>query len=86
MDADSIKKEYSNGEVTVVWQPARCIHSTICWKKATGLPQVFNPHVRPWVNINGDSTAKIVAQVQKCPSGALQFYYNKQRIKKDNSH
>jgi len=73
---DTIRKEYSNGEVTVVWQPSLCIHSTICWKAATGLPQVFNPRVRPWVNIQGAGTAQIVAQVQKCPSGALQFFYN----------
>lgn len=76
-EAQNIRKEYTNGEVTVVWQPGICVHSTVCWKEATGLPAVFNPKVRPWVNISGADTAAIVEQVKKCPSGALSFYYNK---------
>jgi len=61
-------KEYTNGEVTVVWQAEKCIHSTNCWK---GLPRVFNPKARPWVNMDGSNTDTIIAQVAKCPSGAL---------------
>lgn len=76
MDGKDLTKKYTNGEVTIVWQPALCIHSTICWKEATGLPQVFNPRVRPWIKPEGATTAQIVAQVQQCPSGALRFYYN----------
>ena len=45
-----ITKEYTNGEVTVVWKPNTCIHSAIC---ANGLHQVFNPKNRPWVNKDG---------------------------------
>jgi uncharacterized Fe-S cluster protein YjdI len=71
-----IIKKYSNGEVTVVWKPAVCQHSTICWKKATGLPEVFNPFVHPWVKMDGASTERIIEQVKKCPSGALSFYLN----------
>lgn len=66
-------KEYSNGEITVVWQPDKCIHSTMCFK---GLPQVFDPKARPWVSIEGASSEEIMAQVKKCPSGALSFYLN----------
>ena len=68
-----IIKKYTNGEVTVVWQPAKCIHSTICFN---GLPQVFDPGKRPWVNIQGAKTEKIVSQVKECPSGALSYYMN----------
>jgi len=32
--------KYTNDEITVVWQPKVCIHSTFCWK---GLVEVFNP-------------------------------------------
>ncbi len=67
------QKEYSNGEVTVVWKPDVCIHSTLCFK---GLPEVFDPNKRPWVNAEGASTEAIVAQVKKCPSGALSYYMN----------
>lgn len=72
MDISSrkITKRYSNGEVTVVWQPRLCAHSTICFK---GLPEVFDPRVRPWVRIAGAPTARIVEQVERCPSGALSY-------------
>ena len=63
-----IVKEYTNGEVTVVWQPHLCIHAANCWK---GLPSVFNPKSKPWVNVEGASSESIVAQVNQCPSGAL---------------
>ena len=77
MEKDSSKK-YSNGEVTVVWKPGLCIHSTVCWKQATGLPQVFNPREKPWIKIEGADSVRIVEQVEKCPSGALSFFYNEE--------
>lgn len=73
---ENIVKKYTNGEVTIVWKPATCIHSTICWKRATGLPEVFNPMERPWVKPEGATTELIIEQVQKCPSGALSFFMN----------
>jgi uncharacterized Fe-S cluster protein YjdI len=63
-----ITKKYSNGEVTVIWKPSQCSHSAICFR---GLPQVFDPRVKPWVNIAGATTNDIIEQVKKCPSGAL---------------
>lgn len=56
-----------------MWKPSVCIHSTLCWK---GLPGVFDPRESPWVKIDKDTTEKIIEQIQKCPSGALSFYYN----------
>lgn len=76
------KKEYSNGEITVVWQPEICIHSAICFK---GLPRVFNPRIRPWVTIEGASTEAIVNQVKACPSGALSYYINSEGDKIEDS-
>lgn len=60
--------KYTNENVTVVWKPKLCIHSALCFK---GLPEVFDPKARPWVNINGADAQRIVEQVHKCPSGAL---------------
>ena len=62
------EKTYSNGEVTVAWAPAKCMHSGICF---AGLGDVFNPKRRPWIDLSKATTAQIVAQVRECPSGAL---------------
>lgn len=71
-----ITKKYTNGEVTIVWKPAVCIHSRICWHAANGLPEVFSPSERPWIKPENATTEKIIAQIKKCPSGALSFYMN----------
>ena len=71
-----ITKKYSNYEITIVWKPNTCIHSTICWKHPTGLGNVFNPSEKPWIKMVWTSTEKIIDQIKKCPSGALSFYYN----------
>lgn len=70
---DETTKKYSNGEITVIWKPKLCTHSTNCWK---GLGTVFNPKVRPWVNMEGGSTEQIINQVNACPSGALSYVRN----------
>jgi uncharacterized Fe-S cluster protein YjdI len=71
-----ITKKYTNGEVTIVWKPSVCIHSTLCWKGANALPEVFNPQQSPWITPEGASTERIIQQVNQCPSGALSFYMN----------
>jgi uncharacterized Fe-S cluster protein YjdI len=76
MDPKHITKKYTNGEVTIVWQPSVCIHSAICWRGENSLPEVFNPKERPWIKPESSTTEKIIAQVKQCPSGALSFYMN----------
>ena len=68
---------YTNGEMTVVWKPGICKHSTICWK---GLIQVFNPREKPWIKMDGATTERIIEQVKKCPSGALSYFMNSESI------
>ena len=75
-------KEYSNGEVTVVWESEKCIHSAIC---AKGLPEVFQPRDRPWIKIDAAGTEKLINQVKQCPSGALSFYKNAEGDKSSES-
>jgi len=77
------KKEYSNGEVTVIWQPEICMHSGICFR---GLPSVFQPRVRPWIKIDAASTEEIVNQVKACPSRALSYYRNAEENEADESN
>lgn len=71
---DSITKHYTKGALTVVWKPDRCIHSTVCWRN---LRDVFDPSVRPWVNMEGADEARIIEQVSHCPSGALSYVLDK---------
>ncbi|RHJ94245.1 (4Fe-4S)-binding protein [Parabacteroides bouchesdurhonensis] len=68
------KKEYSNGELTIIWQPDLCQHSGICVKT---LPQVYNPKERPWIKIENATTEELIAQIKMCPSGALSYKLNK---------
>ncbi len=73
-----ITKRYTNGEVTIVWQPGMCIHSTLCWKGSAGLSSVFNPMEKPWIKPEGADTKAIIEQIKKCPSGALSYYMNEE--------
>ena len=63
-----VVKRYTKGGVTVVWRPGLCVHSQVCFH---GLPAVFDPRKRPWVNMDGADGPAISAQVRRCPSGAL---------------
>ena len=68
-----ITKKYSNGEVTIIWKPSLCQHSGLCF---LGLPEVFKPQEKPWITPEGATTERIIAQVKRCPSGALSYYLN----------
>jgi uncharacterized Fe-S cluster protein YjdI len=74
----SITKKYTNGDVTIVWQPALCVHSAKCF---LGLPGVFDPTKRPWINPQGTDTRRMIEQVNQCPSGALSYYLNSEEKK-----
>lgn len=65
--------KYTNGEVTIVWKPGICIHSGIC---ARGLPGVFDPKRKPWIDMSQSDTDRMIEQVKKCPSGALSYFMN----------
>lgn len=76
---NNIEKEYTNGEVTIVWKPKLCIHASFCWRE---LPEVFRPRERPWINPLGADTERIIKQVERCPSGALTYYMNNKKEEK----
>lgn len=78
----STRKEYSNEEVTVVWKPDLCIHSEKCWR---GLPNVFRPKEKPWINVENVNAEELKKQIDQCPSGALSYLNDNKEIKTDKN-
>ena len=70
------KIEYSNKDITIVWQPKVCQHAAVCVKS---LPNVYKPKGKPWITIENASTDELKTQISQCPSGALSFYENVKR-------
>jgi uncharacterized Fe-S cluster protein YjdI len=73
MENEESAKEYSNGEVTVIWKPRVCQHAGECVK---GSPTVFRPKEKPWISVDQASTDEMIATIKKCPSGALTYRMN----------
>ncbi len=71
---DPRNRQYTNGEITVFWRPAKCVHATTCFRE---LLDVFNPGRRPWINMKGAPTRRIIEVVNKCPTQAIYWKYNK---------
>lgn len=61
---------YKADDITVTFAPDVCIHAAEC---VQGLPAVFDPAKKPWVNVAGASPDEIVEVINKCPSGALKY-------------
>src|SRR5690242_9206592 len=67
---ESVERIYRNEQIAVSWEPGRCIHAGYC---SRGLPHVFKPQERPWVDVNAASPDEIATTVLRCPTGALHF-------------
>ena len=66
-------KKYKKEDIDIVWQSEKCIHAGLC---ARQLSEVFRPKDRPWIQPENASKEAIIAQVEKCPSGALSIQRN----------
>lgn len=65
-----MKKNYTNGEITVIWEPSKCKHSGHC---VSGAPHVFRPGSTPWVYMDQDTSEEIMRVIDTCPTGALSY-------------
>ena len=65
-----MRKSYEGAEVTVSFDSEVCRHAAECVK---GLPAVFDTNARPWIQPDNAPADEVVAQVARCPSGALQI-------------
>ena len=62
---------YETPDITVTFDPARCIHSGNCVR---GLPAVFDVNRKRWVRPELATPEQVEAQIARCPSGALQCH------------
>jgi uncharacterized Fe-S cluster protein YjdI len=73
-------RKYKNNEITVYWKPDACVHASYCYRE---LIEVFDPGRRPWVDMNGDSSERIIEVVNMCPTEALTWKWNDEDKNKD---
>ena len=67
---------YETPDLTVTFDPEVCVHSGVCVR---GLPAVFDIKRKRWVRPELAPAAEVVAQVARCPSGALQARLKKEQ-------
>jgi uncharacterized Fe-S cluster protein YjdI len=60
---------YETPGVTVTFDPSICQHTGVCLR---GLPAVFDLSRKRWIRPELAPADEVVAQVARCPSGALQ--------------
>lgn len=61
---------YESAEITVTFDPRLCAHGGACVR---GLPAVFDLRRKRWIRPELASAADVATQVERCPSGALQY-------------
>ena len=62
--------EYEGEDVEVTYDVLRCIHARECVR---GLPAVFDPDRRPWIDPDNASTDDLAEVIERCPTGALHY-------------
>ncbi len=66
----SVKKhQYDGKNVIVSYDLGRCIHAGECVR---GLPHVFDPGRKPWIQPDRADVDELLRVVDRCPTGALQ--------------
>lgn len=66
-------RKYRNDDITVYWKPDACVHASYCYRE---LIEVFDPGRRPWVDMKGSTTERIIEVVDMCPTEALSWKWN----------
>ncbi len=63
-------QRYEGHGITVTFDPNVCTHSGVCVR---GLPTVFDVRRKRWIELRDADADAVAAQIERCPSGALQY-------------
>lgn len=63
-------QSYATPDITVTFDPARCIHAAECVRR---LPEVFDTARPRWIRPERASVNDLAATIEACPTGALQY-------------
>ncbi|MBT8403152.1 MAG: CDGSH iron-sulfur domain-containing protein [Gemmatimonadetes bacterium] len=63
-------RSYESDAIVVDYDLKRCIHAAEC---VHGLPSVFDPDKRPWIEPGGAAADELARVIERCPTGALQY-------------
>jgi len=64
------RSTYAGKGITIFDNRALCSHAGFCTDE---LAAVFRHREQPWIHPDGAAVEKIVAQIRRCPSGALSY-------------
>ena len=64
---------YPASGITVTFDPNVCVHSALCVRT---LPRVFDVRRAQWIDAHAGEAHAIAEAIDRCPSGALQYYRN----------
>ncbi len=64
---------YPAPDITITFDPNVCIHSGVC---VMTLPAVFDVRRARWIHADAASADQVADAIDRCPSGALQYYRN----------
>ncbi|NGO11384.1 hypothetical protein G5C60_28220 [Streptomyces sp. HC44] len=70
MSGKPLRKAYKAPGITVTFEARLCLHAAEC---INGLPEVFDPDRRPWIQPDAAPADRLTEVVRRCPSGALQY-------------
>lgn len=63
-------RSYEGEGIVVRYELKRCIHAAECVR---GLPTVFDPERRPWIEPGHADPDRVAEVVERCPTGALTY-------------
>lgn len=63
-------KPIETDDLTIHYDVKTCVHAREC---VMGLPKVFDPDARPWIQPDSAEADDLVRVIEACPSGALTY-------------